>query len=92
MDLLLLLLLSSRYRFSENSFVQDESQINKFCLFIEQRCTGIVDSIADGICDDENTNIECYFDGGDCCFNPITMCDDCYCLYGKKEVYNNFSC
>ena len=72
-----------------------QTDSDSFCSFLEQRCTGIVDSIADGICDDANTNIECYFDGGDCCFNPITMCDDCFCLYGKKELptyVHNFFC
>ena len=44
------------------------------------------DSIADGICDDANNNVECYFDGGDCCFNIISFCDECICYYGKRKV------
>ena len=44
------------------------------------------DSIADGICDDANNNVECYFDGGDCCFNLIAFCDECICYYGNRKV------
>ena len=44
------------------------------------------DSIADGICDDANNNVGCYFDGGDCCFNIITICDECICYYGNIKV------
>ena len=38
--------------------------------------------IADGYCDDANNNIQCSYDGGDCC-DPdanTNYCDDCSCL------------
>lgn len=36
-------------------------------------CTGIVSFIGDAVCDSENNNEECAFDGGDCC---ICTCTD----------------
>ena len=42
-------------------------QISRFHNFIQApRCA---DSrlIANGVCNDENNNIMCYYDGGDCC-------------------------
>ena len=38
--------------------------------------------IADGYCDDETNNGECYYDGGDCCgSNTNTQyCTECLCL------------
>ena len=37
--------------------------------------------IADGYCDDENNNGECYYDGGDCCGPNIDTlyCTECIC-------------
>ena len=36
--------------------------------------------IGDGLCDDENNNIQCFYDGGDCCFNVIhDFCTNCSC-------------
>ena len=38
--------------------------------------------VGDGVCDDNNNNIECNFDGGDCCGPEAvtTVCHDCLCL------------
>ena len=44
--------------------------------------------VGDNFCDDSNNNLQCHFDGGDCClFNQVdlTYCTDCYCLYGKAR-------
>jgi len=43
--------------------------------------------IGDNFCDDENNNIECQLDGGDCCqAEPISnwdyYCTDCQCIVG----------
>ena len=37
--------------------------------------------IADGYCDDENNNGECYYDGGDCCGPNVDSlyCTECIC-------------
>ena len=45
-------------------------------------CSGTAAWIADGYCDDDNNNMECSYDGGDCCGpNANTQyCDDCSCL------------
>ena len=62
---------------------------NVVCL--DQVCNGLITFIADGFCDDENNNVECYFDGGDCCFDVETyFCDDCHCYYGKDNVTTLF--
>ena len=45
-------------------------------------CSGTEGWIADGYCDDVNNNMECSYDGGDCC-DPdanTNYCDDCSCL------------
>ena len=36
----------------------------------------------DGICDDNNNNKECEYDGGDCCGSNVntTFCNQCQCL------------
>ena len=38
--------------------------------------------VADGFCDDETNNENCFYDGGDCCEeNPdISYCSACQCL------------
>ena len=42
------------------------------------------------MCDDANNNVECFFDGGDCCFNiQSVMCDECICYYGKGNLNLN---
>ena len=47
-------------------------------------CGGSPQFIADGFCDDENNNQNCFFDGGDCCFNVATVfCSECKCFYGE---------
>ena len=59
----------------------------KTLIYLDQVCNGLVEFLADGFCDDENNNVECYFDGGDCCFDVETyFCDDCHCYYGKDHV------
>ena len=39
-------------------------------------------SIGDGFCNDETNNVECNFDGGDCCGSCINTdrCTDCTCI------------
>jgi hypothetical protein len=45
-------------------------------------CTGNTGWIGDDYCDDENNNVECSYDGGDCCgCNVVTSwCSVCACL------------
>ena len=43
--------------------------------------------VDDGICNDENNNIECEYDGGDCCSNP-DMVDNGIC----NDETNNIGC
>ena len=42
----------------------------------------------DKICDDDNNNAGCDFDGGDCCGKDVEThyCDKCECLEKKKKV------
>ena len=57
---------------------------SKTLIFSDPVCDGMIEFLADGFCDDVNNNVECYFDGGDCCFDVYTyFCDDCHCYFGK---------
>ena len=41
------------------------------------------------ICDDENNNLHCHFDGGDCCLGETTLtdyCVECVCKDGKYKT------
>ena len=40
--------------------------------------------IADGYCDDINNNVDCTYDGGDCCGSNVNTqyCTECLCLEG----------
>lgn len=45
--------------------------------------------IGDMICDDENNNLHCHFDGGDCCLGETTLtdyCVECVCKDGKYKT------
>ena len=46
--------------------------------------------IGDEYCDDEANNIECMYDGGDCCFPCINKehCIECAC-HGNASNYGN---
>ena len=39
-------------------------------------------SVGDGICNDQTNNMECNYDGGDCCKVPINkdQCSNCECI------------
>ena len=43
--------------------------------------------IGDGYCDDINNNVDCNFDGGDCCGANVNtdICSECLCLEGGGE-------
>ena len=58
---------------------------NNHTLTVNTGCeSGFAHYIGDGYCDDENNNVGCQFDGGDCCdndyYNWNDYCDDCHCL------------
>ena len=58
---------------------------NNLTLTVNTGCeSGYSHFIGDGYCDDENNNVGCQFDGGDCCENDYygwdDYCDDCHCL------------
>ena len=40
--------------------------------------------VGDGYCDDVTNNMECNYDGGDCCLDPVNTqyCSECQCLDG----------
>ena len=43
--------------------------------------------IGDGFCDDENNNLLCSYDSGDCCGANVDtfFCDECLCLEGSTQ-------
>ena len=52
------------------------------CHHEEPCAAGILpSSIGDGFCNDELNNIQCYYDGLDCCLSPVdeTFCSNCSC-------------
>ena len=57
-------------------------------IFVDN-CTGNNAYIGDLYCDDENNNIFCQFDGGDCCNSWMTQqnyCEECACFKGKYHI------
>ena len=57
-------------------------------IFVDN-CTGNNAYIGDLYCDDENNNIFCQFDGGDCCNSQMTQlnfCEECACFKGKYRI------
>ena len=55
---------------------------NCTCYYLETCAAGIFPpSIGDGYCNDKTNNPYCYYDGLDCCRNPINteFCSDCSC-------------
>ena len=53
------------------------------CYGQETCMAGIIPtSVGDGICNDETNNMECNYDGGDCCKVPINkdQCFNCECI------------
>ena len=44
--------------------------------------------VGDGYCDDVTNNMECNYDGGDCCLDPINnqYCYECQCIDGWTTV------
>ena len=44
--------------------------------------------VQDGHCNDEANNIECLFDGGDCCYPCVStkFCSDCKCLTENSDI------
>ena len=56
-------------------------------IFLDEDCGEFIEFLADGFCDDENNNVERYFDGGDCCFDVYTIfCGECHCYYSKEYL------
>ena len=44
--------------------------------------------MGNGYCNDETNNLECNYDGGDCCLGSgldTQYCTECQCLYGDGE-------
>ena len=50
--------------------------------FIKNILVDCIDAwIGDGNCDDQNNIVDCSFDGGDCCLEPLVedYCTECKC-------------
>ena len=47
--------------------------------------------IGDGYCDDVTNTMECNYDGGDCCLDPVNIqyCSECQCLDGGSGTTIN---
>lgn len=56
--------------------------MEKLTLLFFAGCTSEIPyQIGDGYCDDENNNINCHYDGGDCCLAEVKTdyCTTCIC-------------
>merc|ERR1712190_529192 len=69
--------------------------IGKYFIFLwllSSYCKGceLPNFKADGFCDDGNNNLDCEFDGGDCCGPNVKedFCSVCECLNGPVEEGN----
>ena len=53
-----------------------------YCIIIEHFSACTVSWVGDGYCDDINNNIECNYDGGDCCGDNVNTqyCEVCQCI------------
>ena len=62
------------------------------CIFI-LGCINL-NWVGDGYCDDDTNNMECNFDGGDCCesYTDTQFCKRCQCLGegNKTQFFLNF--
>ena len=47
-----------------------------------------LDWVGDGYCDDVTNIIECNYDGGDCCLDPVNTqyCSECQCIDGGSTA------
>ena len=57
-------------------------QFSHFQIIILICGEGCNEYIGDGYCDDVNNNLDCTYDGGDCCLDYVyeDYCDECLCL------------
>ena len=72
------------------TFLKFQKMVLVFLLFILVNSEACENEawIGDVICDDGNNNLECHFDGGDCCYGENTqtdLCTECEC---KEAVFN----
>ena len=74
------------------------SQWDRYCTFCAclefgQGGCGSPQFVNDNLCDDENNNSRCNFDGGDCCNNQYpgwdSFCNVCACLEGGGGCGSN---
>ena len=63
------------------------------CYHNDTCSLGIHPLVGNGVCDDETNNVECHFDGGDCCGACINTeyCSQCIC-YDEAAPILDLSC
>ena len=63
---------------------------NKISLNILLGCTNPA-WVGDGYCDDVTNNMECNYDGGDCCVDNVNTqyCSECQCLDGSGTTVDS---
>ena len=75
------------------------------CYHQENCAAGVHPLVGNGYCNDETNNVDCNYDGGDCCGTCVNtdQCSECAChgdiigdggesvkKHGKKEHHSNF--
>ena len=70
-----------------------EKQQKTAFVFQFSDCSGPLELLDNGVCNDEVNNPECSFDGGDCCGDCINteLCSTCLC-HAEAEPAMDLSC
>ena len=85
------------WQYQIDSITFNHAQLQCKCLDpSKQNCKGTCGAEkfkGDGVCDDNNNNCGCDYDGGDCCANTVkggklntNYCQKCECKAKKKKV------
>ena len=55
--------------------------------------SAVIQLVGDGYCYDETNNLECNYDGGDCCLDIVLTdyCQICQCLYADFNFFESMN-
>ena len=79
---MIVLFFVSKYWFHNSTSTEVFNLIKKSSLLYSLEFCEFPDDIGDRVCDDENNNEACEYDGGDCCGPNVDTehCKECQCL------------
>ena len=58
--------------------------------FKDLNCDAPTDLVGNGLCNDEANNVQCNYDGGDCCLACVNTedCTECVCHVGGETTFD----